>query len=253
MEKNSDLSRLAMEIQIPATLVDAILEQLQILARPSRLHGMARYGIDTSKALGVKIPELRTLARICRKGHSPEQRHELAQGLWQHELHEARILASMLDAPALVTPEQMEAWAQDFTSWDLCDQCCSNLFRHTPHAWEQAQKWASLGRDGPEFVVRAGFVLMATLCVKDKTAPDEAFEPFWPLLLTGSEDGRAYVKKGVSWALRQLGKRNATLYSRAVMLARKMEEQGSSVAVSIARETMRELQGEKVLHRLGLL
>lgn len=231
---------------------EAILVELRSLARPGRLQGMARFGIDTSKALGVQIPELRNLARISKKGRTPAERHELAAALWQTGLHEPRILASMVDAPQLVPVQQLDAWAADFRSWDLCDQCCNNLFRHTDHGWDKAAAWAALGADGPEFTVRAGFVLMATLCVAHKQAPHSAFEPFWPLILEGCTDPRNFVKKGVNWALRQLGKRNAAFNARAVALAEEMLQLRSPAARWIASDALRELCSAKVRERHGL-
>ena len=89
---------------------------------------MARVGINVDRAMGVSIPasqEDRTTTR-------PD--HRLALDLWRSGIHEARILASMVDDPAEVTREQMEAWVGDFDSWDLCDQVIGNLFDRTPFA-----------------------------------------------------------------------------------------------------------------------
>lgn len=231
--------------------LSSILEQLRSLSRPKRLEGMARYGIDTSRALGVQIPELRSLARALTKKRTPQVRHELAATLWQSGWHEARILASMVDVPSLVDEAQLESWAADFCSWDLCDQCCNNLFRHAPQAWTKALAWARLGAAGPEFTVRAGYVLMATLAVGAKSAPDSAFEPFWPLLLSGCEDNRNYVKKAVNWALRQLGKRNAALHAKALSVVREMRSLEAPAARWIASDALRELESAKVLARVA--
>lgn len=229
-----------------------ILDEMHRLAVPNRLQGMQRFGIDTSHALGVQIPELRRLSRQYAKGRAAHERHQLAAALWETGIHEARILASMVDAAELVDSEQLEAWIAAVCSWDLCDQCCNNLFRHTPLAWDKALQWSALAPEGPEFTVRAGFVLMATLCVKEKHLSDEAFAPFWPLLLAGCTDGRNNVKKGLNWALRQLGKRNTAMHARAVETARKMLELDAAPARWIARDALRELESEKVLARLGL-
>jgi len=236
----------------PACDCETLLHSLRASADPARLAGMARFGIDTSRALGVQIPQLRRLASAAGKGLPEPRRHCLALDLWASGIHEARILASMLDVPPLVTEDQMDSWAADFGSWDLCDQCCNNLFRKTQHAWAKAQEWGAQGVDAPEFTVRAGFVLMAVLAVHAKAASDNDFEPFWPLLHAGSADSRTFVKKAVSWALRQLGKRNAALHGRAVQLAREMLEAGSPAARWVARDVLRELQGPKVATRLGL-
>jgi len=164
---------------------------------PSRLAGMQRFGIDTEHALGISVTELRGVARTL--GHD----HLLAGALWRSGIHEARMLASMVDEPQRVTPGQMEAWIARVRSWDLCDGLCGNLFDRTPYWFDKAVEWS--GRE-PEFTKRAGFALMAWAAVHRKDEPDERFERFLRLIEERATDGRNYVKKAVSWALRQIGK-----------------------------------------------
>ncbi len=189
---------------------DAILELLRAQADPANVAGMARFGISTQGTLGVPVRNLRSLARQIGKSH------DLALALWESGIHEARILATIIDEPARVTAAQMNRWARDFDSWDVCDQACQNLFRYTPQAFEQAARWA---RARPEFVRRAGFSLMAGLAVKSKEAADSQFEAFFPLIAAGASDPRNFVKKSVNWALRQIGKRNAHLRRLAIRTA----------------------------------
>ena len=218
-----------------------ILERLKSLANPEAVAGMARFGINPENTLGISIPVLRKMAREIGRNHG------LAQRLWSTGVHEARILASMIDDPRMVTEEQMEAWAADFDSWDVCDQCCGNLFDKTEFAYRKAVEWAA--RDG-EFVKRAGFALMAWLAFHDKRAADEAFLEFLPVIKRESVDGRNYVKKAVNWALRHIGKRNAVLNIMAIGAAREIQTAGSKPGRWIASDALRELTSEKVQERL---
>jgi 3-methyladenine DNA glycosylase AlkD len=218
-----------------------ILRRLKSLANPEAVAGMARYGISPQNTLGVSVPALRKMAREIGRSHG------LAQQLWASGVHEARILASMVDDPRLVTEEQMERWAADFDSWDVCDQCCGNLFDKTELAYRKAVEWAA--RDG-EFVKRAGFALMAWLAFHDKRAPDEAFLGFLPVIKRESVDGRNYVRKAVNWALRHIGKRNANLNRAAVQTAKEIQEMGSKSGRWVASDALRELTSEKVQERL---
>jgi 3-methyladenine DNA glycosylase AlkD len=163
--------------------------------------------------------------------------------LWQTGIHEARILASIIADPRLVSPELMEEWVNDFDAWDVCDQVCGNLFDQTPSAYEKAMEWA---QREPEFVRRAGFVLMAELAVHDKRATDEAFLPFFPLIQQYASDERNFVKKAVNWALRQIGKRNSHLRAVAMEWAHGIKQLDSPAARWIASDAIRELQQEKV-------
>jgi 3-methyladenine DNA glycosylase AlkD len=165
--------------------------------------------------------------------------HELAQELWTSGVHEARILATLIDEPGLVTRRQADRWARDFDSWDVCDQACQNLFRYTPWAFDQAARWARARR---EFVRRAGFALMAGLAVKAKAAADEQFEAFLPLIAGAASDERNMVKKAVNWALRGIGKRNARLRLAAIAAAEEIRKQNSRSARWIASDALRELR-----------
>jgi len=117
-----------------------VLVRLRALADPSRVTGMARYGIGGSTALGVTVAELRALADEVGRSHA------LAAGLWASGVHEARILASLVEEPDAVDADQLDAWAAGFESWDLCDQVCQNLVRHTPFAWMKALEWRAGSR-----------------------------------------------------------------------------------------------------------
>jgi len=218
-----------------------VLTQLQSLASPAHMGEMVRVGINTHDALGIDIYTLRKLAKTLRPDH------DLALSLWKSGIHEARLLASMVDDPAQATEVQLEAWAADFDSWDLCDQVCDNLFQHTAFAYPKAFAWS--GRD-EEFVKRAGFVLMACLAFYDRTAPDAKLAQFFPAILQASDDERNYVKKAVNWALRNLGKRSLAMNAQAVAAAHEIQARGTRAARWIAVDALRELTSEKVQQRL---
>ena len=223
------------------TQYDEILKKLQSLSNPKAVEGMARYGINPEKAYGISIPNLRKIARETGKNH------DLAQQLWASGIHEARILASMIDDPKIVTEEQIERWVNDFDSWDVCDECCSNLFDKTGFACTKAVEWSSSEK---EFVKRAGFVLMACLSIRDKKADDSQFEYFLPVIKREAIDNRNYVKKAVNWALRQIGKRNLYLNERAVEMAKEIQEIDAKSARWIASDAIRELTSQAVIERL---
>ena len=141
----------------------------------------------------------------------------------------------------------METWAKDFDSWDVCDQCCLNLFRQTPFAQQKVVEWSSRPE---EFVKRASFALMATLAVHDKKAADEVFMAYLPLIKRESVDERNFVEKAVNWALRQIGKRNRNLNQHAIEAAQEIQQIDSKSARWIAADALRELTGDKVQQRL---
>lgn len=201
---------------------------------------MARYGIFVDNALGVSMPAMRALAK--REGKD----HRLALALWNTGIHEAKIMAALVDVPAEVTGPQMELWVRGLDSWDVCDQLMSNLFDKTPYAYGKAKQWS--GRR-EEFVKRAGFALMAVLAVHDKKADDRRFIDFLPLIKKESIDERNFVKKAVNWALRQIGKRNVLLRRAAIEAAKEIESTGCASGRWIARDALRELRAYKTIGR----
>ncbi len=220
-----------------------VVERLRGLGSPRGREGMARFGIDPARALGVRIPDLRRLAKELGKDHS------LALALWRSGVHEARILASMVDEPERVTERQMEAWARAFDSWDVCDQVCGNLFDRTSFAAEKTQEW--MGRD-QEFVKRAGFALAAWRAVHDREARDRDFVELLPMIEREADDPRNFVKKAVSWALRQIGKRNRSLNRKAVAAAKRLAARADSVPARwVGKDALRELTSAAVQGRLG--
>jgi 3-methyladenine DNA glycosylase AlkD len=254
-----------------------VLKKIRSLSNPEAVAGMARFGINPKNTYGVSIPVLRKMAKQIGKSHL------LAEKLWNSGIHEARILAPLIDPPEMVTEKQMESWVKDFDSWDICDQCCSNLFgrkvprkprlvggvkghntkryyiagkrrpavgelHKTKFAHKKAIEW---GKRREEFIKRTGFVLMAALAVHDKEAGDKEFLKFLHVIKRESTDDRNFVRKAVNWALRQIGKRNLSLNKSAIMTAKEIQKIDSKSARWIASDAIRELTSEAVKKKLS--
>jgi len=217
--------------------LNQILKKLKSLSNPEAVAGMARFGINPEKTYGISIPVLRKMAKEIGKNHN------LALKLWDSGIHEAKILAAMIDEPNQVTEKQMDMWIKNFDSWDVCDQCCMNLFSKTPYSWEKAKKWTNRKK---EFEKRAGFALIACLAWYEKEAPDKKFEQFFPLIKKHASDNRNFVKKAVNWSLRQIGKKNMNLNKIAIKTAKEISKINSKSAKWIASDALRELTDKKV-------
>ncbi len=221
---------------------NTVLNELAALGSEENRKGMARFGINTDHAFGVSMTSMRPLARKHRRNHA------LALALWQSGHHEARILAGLIDDPKQVTPEQMDSWATDFNSWDLCDQVCMKLFAVTPYVAEKVTLWAN---DDREFVRRAAFALIAGYTVRAKKAPPEAFLPFLPIIDRCADDDRNFVKKAVNWALRQIGKHSPALHPVALALAEKLAASDNRTRRWIGRDAVKELTDPVQLARIA--
>lgn len=214
-----------------------IIRELKRHGNERNVAGMRRFGINPKNTLGVSIPILRGLAKHIGKNHA------LALRLWKTGIHEARILAAFIDNPKEVTPRQMDAWAKDFDSWDVCDQVTCFLFDRTPVAYAKAIQWSGAKE---EFIKRAGFSLMAGLAWHDKTAQDGKFSPFLRCIEVQALDERNFVKKAVNWALRNIGKRNPALGHKAVQLAKKLVQSTFPAARWVGNDALREFHAKEI-------
>lgn len=195
----------------------------------------ARYGIVTNaKAYGVPVVTLRRMAKAIGRNHT------LADALWRTGVHDARMLATMIGDPALVTPVLMDRWAKDFDNWGIVDTACFGFFDRSPHAFKQIQKWAK-AKD--EFIKRAAFALIASAALHRKELSDEPFLKCLPLIETGATDGRNFVKKGVSWGLRAIGKRKSVkLNAAALAVARRLAASDDAPSRWVGKDALRDLE-----------
>ena len=219
-----------------ANIVKTLKNQYDV----NNIEGMARFGIKVNNALGIPMPFIRKFAKKIGRNH------ELALRLWKTNIHEARILAGLVAEPKKLTEKQMDRWVKDFRSWDVCDQACMNLFDKTPLAFKKALEWS---KRNEEFVKRAGFALMASIAVHDRSAGDNEFRKFLAAIVRESNDERNFVRKAVNWALRQIGKRNRALNKTAIRTAKQISKLDSKAAKWIAKEAIRELTSRKCFVR----
>jgi 3-methyladenine DNA glycosylase AlkD len=221
--------------------VNEVLKKLKSMSNPKNVEGMARFGINPKNTYGVSMPEIRRLAKEIGKDHS------LAQKLWSSGIHEARLVAGLVDKAEDVTEEQMDNWVKDFDSWDICDQVCMNLFDKTKFAYRKVEEWS---KRKEEFVKRAAFAMMVSLAVHDKKAKDDAFLRLLPIIKRESIDERNFVRKAVNWALRQIGKRNKNLNKLAIQTAKEIQKTDSKAARWIASDAIRELTSKSIQKRI---
>ena len=219
---------------------DAI-EQLKRRGTKANRDGMARFAIPSDKAFGVSMREVQALAKSIGRDH------DLALALWDSGWHEARTLTAYVDDPARVTGAQMDRWCRQFDNWAVVDTLCFALFDRTPHAWAKVEQWA---KRKDEFQKRAGFALLWSLTVHDKSAPDAPYLRGLALIEREAKDGRNFVKKAVNMALRAVGKRNTALNAAAIVTAKSLAASDDVTARWIGKDALRELESASVKRRL---
>ena len=216
----------------PKPDVAAAVAWLKRNRSPKVRDGMARYGLPSDKALGVGVGALQKYGRQL----GPDQ--ALAEALWETDIYEARLLASVVGEPAKLTPATMDRWCRDFDNWGVVDTVCFKLFDRSPHAWKKVGPWS---KQKGEFQKRAGVVLLACLAGHDREADDAAFIRCLPGLERAAADERNFVKKGAVWAVRMIARRNPALKKEAVALARRLIASDHPGAQWVGKESWREI------------
>lgn len=193
--------------------------------------GMTRYGLPNDKALGVGVGEIQKYGKQLGKNQA------LAEALWATGVYEARLLASFVGEADKLTPKLMDRWCRDFDNWGVVDTVCFKLFDQSPQAWDRIEPWMKLKG---EFQCRAGYVLLACLAAHADNIPDEQFLRYLPLIERGATDGRNFVKKGVSWALRMIGLQSPGLRKACTALAKRLAESDHAAARWVGKDALRE-------------
>lgn len=219
----------------PPTLKAAedLIVRLRSLRSERGIAGMRRFAVvPQSEHLGVSVARLREIGRPFRRDHA------LALELWASGIHEARILATIIEDPRQITRAQMERWVRDCDNWAVTD-ALAFVFDRTEFAEEKAHAWS---RRKAEFVKRAAFSLVAGMATHRKELPDDVFLRFLPVIVREATDERNFVRKAVNWALRGIGKRNARLRRAAIATAKRIRRIDSPAARWIAADALRELR-----------
>src|SRR5713101_1444811 len=118
-----------------------VLAELRALGEQRNIDGMARFGIRAKVVYGVAKPKMDEVARRIGKNHN------LALELWATGVHDARILAGMIDEAGKVSASQMQRCLRYFDIWDVCDGTCCHLFVFAAPAWTKAIQWSRRKKD----------------------------------------------------------------------------------------------------------
>jgi 3-methyladenine DNA glycosylase AlkD len=218
--------------------VATIVQELEELANPEKIaFKQKKFGVISNNALGIYHKDLKVIAKKVGKNN------ELAKALFDTGIYEARLLCSKLFNPKDLTEDLMEKWLLTFENWEICDSFSMGVFAKSPLAIPKIIEWSTRSK---EFEKRASFATTAAYCMADKKADNTVFEQFFPFIYQAADDERIYVKKAVNWALRSIGKRNIDLNKRAIEEAKKIEALEHKSAKWIAKDALRELQGQTV-------
>lgn len=210
-----------------------ILSGLKALSSEKYKVNVVKLGIPEACSIGVSTGDVRKLAKTVGKDNA------LAHDLWNTGYHEARLLAVLIVDKKQFSLQEAEAFMHDVISWDLCDHLCKNLLIKLKGYEDLIEQWCDAEAT---YMKRAAFTLMASAAIHEKNLQKEALDHYLTLIRTYSDDEREHVKKSVSWALREIGKRDFDYQEKAVLLAHDLMENGNKAQKWIGKDALKELE-----------
>lgn len=194
----------------------AALAALEAAGDPAKAAEMAAYHKAPRRYLGVAVPEIEALAAAWRAERDVAGRVALAAGLWDSDVHEARVAAAKLLTQARIPDNEPLVWAEflrwlpDFDAWAIADHACKVGERRliaAPERLDMVEGWVA----DPNLWVRRA-ALVATLPWTKQPHPTAAERAArerilgWAATLAVERDW--FVQKAVGWWLRSLSLRD---------------------------------------------
>lgn len=210
-----------------------VITELHSLASGKYKSNVVRMGIPEEYCIGVSTGEVRNIAKKIGKSN------ELAFELWNTGYHEARLLAVLVFDKKSIAHSDIENLMGEVISWDLCDHLCKNLIVKMKDYEEFIYQWIISTHI---YKKRAAYTLIATSAIHNKKLSNDTLDDYLKLIKDDLDIEHEHVKKAVSWALREIGKRDFDYNEKALLVAHELLDSGNKTQVWIAKDAIKELE-----------
>lgn len=210
-----------------------IIEYLNSISSEKYKQNVVKMGIPEANSIGVSTGDIRKLAKKLGVSQT------LANDLWETGYHEAKLLSVLIADIHKINLNYINRIMNDVVSWDLCDHICKNLIINIPNYEQLILEWCN---DSRVYYKRASYCLIATTVIHNKNLAKEKIDMYLDLIKSCSDDGRPHVKKAISWALREIGKKDFHYQDKAIILAYEFCESSSKNIVWIGKDALKELE-----------
>ncbi len=196
---------------------DQALDAMRAHIEPGRAEQVAAYMKVDRPYLGVAMPALNDLTKTWRQTLTLDQRIALADGLWQTNIHEARIAAAKLLTQARIKPDDAGVWAlitswlPDFDAWAIADHAMMAGQKRVwakPDRLDEVETWT---RSDHMWTRRAALVVTLPFCKSNNPKPGEeaARDRILGWAAGYADDPEWFIQKAVAWWVRDLSKHDA--------------------------------------------
>lgn len=210
-----------------------IIEYLNKISSDKFKSNVVKMGIPEENSIGVSTGDIRKLAKKLGVSQT------LSNELWATGYHEAKLLSVLIANINMINFTYIDRIMNDVVSWDLCDHICKNLIVKIPKYEQFIFKWCD---DSRVYYKRASYCLIATTVIHNKNLVTEEIDRYLDLIKSHADDGRPHVKKAISWALREIGKKDFHCQDKAIILAYEFCESSSKNVVWIGKDALKELE-----------
>ncbi|WP_271950220.1 DNA alkylation repair protein [Ruegeria faecimaris] len=192
------------------------LDQIRAHADPERAVQMAAYHKVERLYLGVANPVLNDLTKLWRQELDVAARVDLADALWQTDIHEGRLAAAKLLTQARIRPDEaawdlLQSWLPDFDAWAVADHACMAMQKRLsadPARLDQVESWTASDH---MWTRRAALVATLPWTKQNHPKPEDLNRRDrilgWAAGYVSDRDW--FIQKAVAWWLRELSKHDA--------------------------------------------
>ena len=198
---------------VRTALCNETLAELERLGTAQNRKVYPRHGVKRP-LFGVSYANLRKLAKRL----APD--HRLARELWSSGNHDARVLATMIDEPALLSAHILRLRIGDVDNYVLADALASLVGRSSLRE-RMAREWTA--EPGDEWAGAAGWSLVAAQAMDaDTTLPDSYFSHRLAFIEERLAMAANRVRHSMNGALIAIGCRSPHLRQAAEEAARRI-------------------------------
>lgn len=175
---------------------------------------MAAYHKVDRPYLGVANPVIDALTKEWRKELTLEDRLSLCSGLWDTNVHEARVAAAKLLTQARIRPDDTAAWdlivswVPSFDAWAIADHACMAGQKRVvwdPKRLDTVERWITSDH---MWTRRAALVITLPWTKQNNPKPEEleARDRVLGWAASYVDDHEWFIQKAIAWWLRELSK-----------------------------------------------
>lgn len=189
---------------------EEIIDRFERMKNDRGVEIWARAGVSSERSYGIGVTKLKDLAKEVKRDH------ELAKKLWESNIHDGKLLSTMIEEPKQVTREQLQAQVTSIGTWLLADKFVENVVRKSAFAEELAEEWTQRPE---ELVRRCGWTIIKEQAARDKKLPDDYFLPWLERIERELPEEQNWVRDAMNYAIIAIGSRSKRLNEAARKVA----------------------------------